>query len=40
MAKSTNLNLVPQGGTLYTFRLGAPEHQGDDDGDASANAPK
>jgi PQQ-dependent dehydrogenase (methanol/ethanol family) len=27
MAKSTNLNLVPQGGTLYTFRLGGPEHQ-------------
>jgi len=24
MAKSTNLNLVPQGGTLYTFRLGGP----------------
>jgi hypothetical protein len=22
MAKATKLNLVPQGGTLYTFRLG------------------
>jgi hypothetical protein len=27
MAKVTNLNLVPQGGTLYTFRLGGPAQQ-------------
>lgn len=26
MAKTVGLNLVPQGGTLYTFRLGGPAH--------------
>jgi hypothetical protein len=35
MAKATNLNLVPQGGTLYTFRLGGPEHQSVADANAT-----